>query len=173
MVMMPYLRTPERRRGSFHPNHVLFAVAREQISHFLQNRKLCRDLRKQSSECWQLQSRCDVCHGALLTGGAASLAPPRQLVIPSPLKEAAGHLTPPLSSPQSAPVSESCTWSWTRSLSCWMCLKTSMTRSCPLSSTTLTKLSTGSATWRPSSAGWGRFWATAARRQRASSSSPR
>ncbi|TNM98378.1 clusterin-like protein 1 [Takifugu flavidus] len=42
-------------------------TAREKFSRFLQNRKLCRDLRKQSSECWQLQSQCEVCHGALLT----------------------------------------------------------------------------------------------------------
>ncbi|XP_061834759.1 clusterin-like protein 1 isoform X2 [Nerophis lumbriciformis] len=34
---------------------------------FLRNRKLCRDLRKQSSECWQLQNRCEACRGALLT----------------------------------------------------------------------------------------------------------
>ncbi|XP_054452751.1 clusterin-like protein 1 [Anoplopoma fimbria] len=34
---------------------------------FLQNRKLCRDLRKQTSECWQLQSQCEACQGALLT----------------------------------------------------------------------------------------------------------
>eukprot|EP00064_Thunnus_orientalis_P008711 superscaffoldBa00001057_g8734 len=34
---------------------------------FLQNRKLCRDLRKQSSECWQLQNQCEACQGALLT----------------------------------------------------------------------------------------------------------
>ncbi|KAM7400365.1 hypothetical protein PAMA_004858 [Pampus argenteus] len=33
----------------------------------LQNRRLCRDLRKQTSECWQLQNRCDACQGALLT----------------------------------------------------------------------------------------------------------
>ncbi|XP_077411779.1 clusterin-like protein 1 [Vanacampus margaritifer] len=33
----------------------------------LRNRKLCRDLRKQSSECWQLQSQCEACQGALLT----------------------------------------------------------------------------------------------------------
>ncbi|KAF3858071.1 hypothetical protein F7725_011272 [Dissostichus mawsoni] len=31
------------------------------------NRKLCRDLRKQTSECWQLQSQCEACQGALLT----------------------------------------------------------------------------------------------------------
>ncbi|XP_008285910.1 clusterin-like protein 1 [Stegastes partitus] len=34
---------------------------------FLQNRKLCRDLRKQTSECWQLQNQCEACQGALLT----------------------------------------------------------------------------------------------------------
>ncbi|XP_035026602.1 clusterin-like protein 1 [Hippoglossus stenolepis] len=34
---------------------------------FLRNQKLCRDLRKQTSECWQLQSQCEVCQGALLT----------------------------------------------------------------------------------------------------------
>ncbi|XP_061695537.1 clusterin-like protein 1 [Syngnathoides biaculeatus] len=33
----------------------------------LRSRKLCRDLRKQSSECWQLQSQCEACQGALLT----------------------------------------------------------------------------------------------------------
>ncbi|XP_077378897.1 clusterin-like protein 1 [Festucalex cinctus] len=33
----------------------------------LRNRKLCRDLRKQSSECWQLQSQCEACQGGLLT----------------------------------------------------------------------------------------------------------
>lgn len=40
---------------------------RESIPRFLQNRKLCRDLRKQTSECWQLQSQCEACQGALLT----------------------------------------------------------------------------------------------------------
>ncbi|XP_023259412.1 clusterin-like protein 1 isoform X1 [Seriola lalandi dorsalis] len=40
---------------------------RESFPRFLQNRKLCRDLRKQTSECWQLQSQCEVCQGALLT----------------------------------------------------------------------------------------------------------
>uniref|UniRef100_A0A3Q1FEP2 Clusterin n=1 Tax=Acanthochromis polyacanthus TaxID=80966 RepID=A0A3Q1FEP2_9TELE len=29
--------------------------------------KLCRDLRKQTSECWQLQNQCEACQGALLT----------------------------------------------------------------------------------------------------------
>ncbi|XP_034008841.1 clusterin-like protein 1 isoform X1 [Trematomus bernacchii] len=40
---------------------------REMFPRFLQNRKLCRDLRKQTSECWQLQSQCEACQGALLT----------------------------------------------------------------------------------------------------------
>ncbi|XP_018531679.1 clusterin-like protein 1 [Lates calcarifer] len=40
---------------------------RESFPRFLQNRKLCRDLRKQTSECWQLQSQCEACQGALLT----------------------------------------------------------------------------------------------------------
>ncbi|KAG1969794.1 clusterin-like protein 1 [Pimephales promelas] len=34
---------------------------------FLQNRRLCRDLRRQSSECWQLQSKCEACQGTLFT----------------------------------------------------------------------------------------------------------
>ncbi|XP_057713205.1 clusterin-like protein 1 isoform X2 [Corythoichthys intestinalis] len=33
----------------------------------LRNRLLCRELRKQSSECWQLQSQCEACQGSLLT----------------------------------------------------------------------------------------------------------
>ncbi|KAM9350138.1 clusterin-like protein 1 [Symphorus nematophorus] len=41
--------------------------ARETFPRFLQNRKLCRDLRKQTSECWQLQSQCEACQGALIT----------------------------------------------------------------------------------------------------------
>ncbi|KAM8726997.1 clusterin-like protein 1 [Acanthopagrus schlegelii] len=41
--------------------------ARETLPRFLQNRKLCRDLRKQTSECWQLQSQCEACQGTLLT----------------------------------------------------------------------------------------------------------
>ncbi|XP_029309209.1 clusterin-like protein 1 [Cottoperca gobio] len=40
---------------------------RDIFPRFLQNRKLCRDLRKQTSECWQLQSQCEACQGALLT----------------------------------------------------------------------------------------------------------
>ncbi|XP_044077033.1 clusterin-like protein 1 [Siniperca chuatsi] len=40
---------------------------RESFPHFLQNRKLCRDLRKQTSECWQLQNQCEACQGTLLT----------------------------------------------------------------------------------------------------------
>ncbi|KAM8849687.1 clusterin-like protein 1 isoform 1-T4 [Spinachia spinachia] len=39
----------------------------ETFTRFLQNRKLCRDLRKQTSECWQLQSQCEACQGPLLT----------------------------------------------------------------------------------------------------------
>ncbi|XP_031149839.1 clusterin-like protein 1 [Sander lucioperca] len=41
--------------------------ARDIFPRFLQNRKLCRDLRKQTSECWQLQNQCEACQGALLT----------------------------------------------------------------------------------------------------------
>ncbi|XP_051266257.1 clusterin-like protein 1 [Dicentrarchus labrax] len=41
--------------------------ARETFPRFLRNRKLCRDLRKQTSECWQLQNQCEACQGALLT----------------------------------------------------------------------------------------------------------
>ncbi|KAK5619672.1 hypothetical protein CRENBAI_009644 [Crenichthys baileyi] len=37
---------------------------------FLQNRRLCKDLRRQTSECWQLQNKCEACKGALLTGEA-------------------------------------------------------------------------------------------------------
>ncbi|XP_030015684.1 clusterin-like protein 1 isoform X2 [Sphaeramia orbicularis] len=40
---------------------------RNSLPRFLRNRKLCRDLRKQTSECWQLHSQCEVCQGALLT----------------------------------------------------------------------------------------------------------
>ncbi|XP_040910610.1 clusterin-like protein 1 [Toxotes jaculatrix] len=40
---------------------------RESFPRFLQNRRLCRDLRKKTSECWQLQNQCGVCQGALLT----------------------------------------------------------------------------------------------------------
>ncbi|XP_041660125.1 clusterin-like protein 1 [Cheilinus undulatus] len=40
---------------------------RESFPRFLQNRKLCRDLRKQTSECWRLQSQCEACQGTLLT----------------------------------------------------------------------------------------------------------
>ncbi|XP_026168528.1 clusterin-like protein 1 [Mastacembelus armatus] len=40
---------------------------RESFPRFLQNRKLCRDLRKQISECWQLQNQCEACQGALLS----------------------------------------------------------------------------------------------------------
>uniref|UniRef100_A0A667XW80 Clusterin n=1 Tax=Myripristis murdjan TaxID=586833 RepID=A0A667XW80_9TELE len=40
---------------------------RESFPRFLQNRRLCRDLRRQTSECWQLQNRCEACQGTLLT----------------------------------------------------------------------------------------------------------
>ncbi|XP_029381410.1 clusterin-like protein 1 [Echeneis naucrates] len=40
---------------------------RQSFPRLLQNRRLCRDLRKQMSECWQLHSQCEVCQGALLT----------------------------------------------------------------------------------------------------------
>nr|XP_046176767.1 clusterin-like protein 1 [Oncorhynchus gorbuscha]XP_046176768.1 clusterin-like protein 1 [Oncorhynchus gorbuscha] len=39
----------------------------ELFPHFLQNRKLCRELRRQTSECWQLQNQCQSCQGVLLT----------------------------------------------------------------------------------------------------------
>ena len=58
----------------------LFGAARETLPRFLQNRKLCRDLRKQTSECWQLQSQCEACQGTLLTGEAPA---PSQLVFTS------------------------------------------------------------------------------------------
>ncbi|XP_070701687.1 clusterin-like protein 1 [Pempheris klunzingeri] len=47
----------EKKKGS----------VREIFPHFIRNRKLCRDLRKQTSECWQLQNQCEACQGALLT----------------------------------------------------------------------------------------------------------
>ncbi|XP_034039086.1 clusterin-like protein 1 [Thalassophryne amazonica] len=40
---------------------------KEIFPHFLQNRKLCRNLRKQTSDCWQLQNQCKACQGTLLT----------------------------------------------------------------------------------------------------------
>ncbi|TKS79621.1 Clusterin-like protein 1 [Collichthys lucidus] len=40
---------------------------RENFPRFLQNRRLCRDLRRQPSECWQLQTQCEACQGTLLT----------------------------------------------------------------------------------------------------------
>ncbi|KAM6948449.1 clusterin-like protein 1 [Aplochiton taeniatus] len=42
-------------------------VGRDLFPRFLQSRKLCRDLRRQTSECWQLQNQCEACKGALLT----------------------------------------------------------------------------------------------------------
>lgn len=51
------------------PLHLLnAAAARESFPRLLKDRKLCRDLRRQTSECWQLQGRCEVCQGALLSG---------------------------------------------------------------------------------------------------------
>ncbi|XP_056333142.1 clusterin-like protein 1 [Danio aesculapii] len=37
------------------------------LPQFLQTRRLCRDMRRQSSGCWQLQNKCEVCQGVLLT----------------------------------------------------------------------------------------------------------
>lgn len=42
-------------------------TVRESFPRFLKDRKLCRDLRRQTSECWQLQGRCEACQGTLLT----------------------------------------------------------------------------------------------------------
>ncbi|CAL8344268.1 unnamed protein product [Merluccius merluccius] len=33
---------------------------------YLHSRQLCRDLRRQTSECWQLQDQCEACQGPLL-----------------------------------------------------------------------------------------------------------
>ncbi|KAK9979314.1 hypothetical protein ABG768_012750 [Culter alburnus] len=40
---------------------------RKLFPQFLQNKRLCRDLRRKSSECWQLQSKCEACQGTLFT----------------------------------------------------------------------------------------------------------
>ncbi|XP_024921994.1 clusterin-like protein 1 [Cynoglossus semilaevis] len=40
---------------------------KQSVPRFLQNQRLCRDLRKQTSECWQLQDQCQLCQGALLS----------------------------------------------------------------------------------------------------------
>ncbi|XP_063075238.1 clusterin-like protein 1 [Engraulis encrasicolus] len=40
---------------------------RELFPRFLENRKLCRALRRQSSECWQLQHQCSACQGSTLS----------------------------------------------------------------------------------------------------------
>ncbi|XP_048111550.1 clusterin-like protein 1 isoform X1 [Alosa alosa] len=40
---------------------------KELFPRFLQNRKLCRALRRQSSECWQLQHKCESCQGSVLS----------------------------------------------------------------------------------------------------------
>ncbi|XP_061879757.1 clusterin-like protein 1 isoform X2 [Entelurus aequoreus] len=50
-----------------HGTQVQDTKIEKSVPRFLRNRKLCRDLRKQSSECWQLQNRCETCQGALLT----------------------------------------------------------------------------------------------------------
>ncbi|XP_077579678.1 clusterin-like protein 1 [Stigmatopora nigra] len=42
-------------------------TAEKLFPRLLRNRQLCRDLRKQSSECWQLQNQCEACQGSLLT----------------------------------------------------------------------------------------------------------
>ncbi|XP_053089543.1 clusterin-like protein 1 [Pangasianodon hypophthalmus] len=34
---------------------------------FVQKKKLCKDLRRQSAECWQLQSKCQACQGPLFS----------------------------------------------------------------------------------------------------------
>ncbi|XP_067219988.1 clusterin-like protein 1 [Chanodichthys erythropterus] len=41
---------------------------RKLFPQFLQNKRLCRDLRRKSSECWQLQTKCEACQGTLFTG---------------------------------------------------------------------------------------------------------
>uniref|UniRef100_A0A8C1XNR1 Clusterin n=1 Tax=Cyprinus carpio TaxID=7962 RepID=A0A8C1XNR1_CYPCA len=40
---------------------------RKLFPQFLPNKRLCKDLRRQSSECWQLQSKCEACQGTLFT----------------------------------------------------------------------------------------------------------
>ncbi|XP_068604739.1 clusterin-like protein 1 [Brachionichthys hirsutus] len=40
---------------------------RERFPGYMQNRRLCRNLRKHTSECWKLQRQCESCQGALLT----------------------------------------------------------------------------------------------------------
>ncbi|XP_031418861.1 clusterin-like protein 1 isoform X1 [Clupea harengus] len=40
---------------------------KELFPRFLQNRKLCRALRRHSSECWQLQHKCEPCQGTMLS----------------------------------------------------------------------------------------------------------
>ncbi|TRY97653.1 hypothetical protein DNTS_035473, partial [Danionella cerebrum] len=37
------------------------------LPQIVQNRRLCRDLRRQSSGCWQLQSKCESCQGTMFT----------------------------------------------------------------------------------------------------------
>ncbi|KAJ3595589.1 hypothetical protein NHX12_004892 [Muraenolepis orangiensis] len=40
--------------------------ARGLLPRYLHSRRLCRGLRRQTSECWQLQDQCDACQGPLL-----------------------------------------------------------------------------------------------------------
>ncbi|CAL8279738.1 unnamed protein product [Lota lota] len=40
--------------------------ARGLFPRYLHNRQLCRELRRQTSECWQLQDQCEACQGPLL-----------------------------------------------------------------------------------------------------------
>ncbi|XP_016126163.1 clusterin-like protein 1 isoform X2 [Sinocyclocheilus grahami] len=40
---------------------------RKLFPQLLQDKRLCKDLRRQSSECWQLQSKCEACQGNLFT----------------------------------------------------------------------------------------------------------
>ncbi|XP_029971915.1 clusterin-like protein 1 [Salarias fasciatus] len=40
---------------------------RESAPQVLQDRQLCRSLRRQTSECWRLQTQCRACQGTLLT----------------------------------------------------------------------------------------------------------
>lgn len=63
-------------KKTLHLSFSLTAV-RQSVPRFLQNQRLCRDLRKQTSECWQLQDQCQLCQGALLSGEAP--APPEHL----------------------------------------------------------------------------------------------
>uniref|UniRef100_A0A672H9Z5 Clusterin n=1 Tax=Salarias fasciatus TaxID=181472 RepID=A0A672H9Z5_SALFA len=43
------------------------AAEQESAPQVLQDRQLCRSLRRQTSECWRLQTQCRACQGTLLT----------------------------------------------------------------------------------------------------------